>query len=134
MNGELLKIISASLNNNADEIVSISNIDINNLIALAKKHGICSVLYCGAELLGIDNNLSDKLRASYYSEIRNDILQKTELQRIQSAFESNGIYNIALKGLSWLFYDFPTNENGCLKYIKDEDWFQFIQTKPYRKK
>ena len=48
--------------------------------------------------------------------------------------DANGAYNIALKGLYWLFYDFPTNENGCLKYIKDEDWFQFIQTKPYRKK
>lgn len=45
--------------------------------------------------------------------------------------DANGAYNIALKGLYWLFYDFPTNENGYLKYIKDEDWFQFIQTKPY---
>lgn len=47
--------------------------------------------------------------------------------------DANGAYNIALKGLYWLFYDFPTNENGYLKYIKDEDWFWFIQTKPYLK-
>lgn len=45
--------------------------------------------------------------------------------------DANGAYNIALKGLYWLFYDYPTDENGCLKYIKDEDWFRFIQTKPY---
>ena len=45
--------------------------------------------------------------------------------------DANGSYNIALKGLYWHFYDFPTDENGYLKYIKDEEWFQFIQTKPY---
>lgn len=46
--------------------------------------------------------------------------------------DANGAYNIALKGLYWLWNDFPTDENGYLKYIKDEDWFHFIQTKPYR--
>ena len=45
--------------------------------------------------------------------------------------DANGAYNIALKGLYWLCNDFPTDEKGCLKYIKDEDWFRFIQTKPY---
>ncbi|MBR2230802.1 MAG: type V CRISPR-associated protein Cas12a/Cpf1 [Prevotella sp.] len=50
--------------------------------------------------------------------------------RIKDA-DANGAYNIALKGLYWLYYDFPTDENGYLKYIKDEDWFRFIQTKPY---
>ena len=45
--------------------------------------------------------------------------------------DANGAYNIALKGLYWLYYDFPTDENGYLKYIKDENWFRFIQTKPY---
>ena len=48
--------------------------------------------------------------------------------------DANGAYNIALKGLYWLYYDFPTDEKGYLKYIKDENWFQFIQTKPYRNK
>lgn len=47
--------------------------------------------------------------------------------------DANGAYNIALKGLYWFFYNFPTDENGYLKYIKDEDWFCFIQTKPYLK-
>lgn len=46
--------------------------------------------------------------------------------------DANGAYNIALKGLYWLRNDFPTDENGYLRYIKDEDWFRFIQTKPYR--
>lgn len=45
--------------------------------------------------------------------------------------DANGAYNIALKGLYWLYNDFPM-EQGYLKYIKDEDWFRFIQTKPYR--
>jgi CRISPR-associated protein Cpf1 len=45
--------------------------------------------------------------------------------------DANGAYNIALKGLYWLYFNFPTDENGYLKYIKDEDWFDFIQTKPY---
>lgn len=45
--------------------------------------------------------------------------------------DANGAYNIALKGLYWLCNDFPTDEKGYLKYIKDEDWFHFIQTKPY---
>ena len=45
--------------------------------------------------------------------------------------DANGAYNIALKGLYWLWNDFPTNAEGNLKYIKDEDWFRFIQTKPY---
>ncbi len=45
--------------------------------------------------------------------------------------DANGAYNIALKGLYWLYYNFPTDEKGYLKYIKDEDWFRFIQTKPY---
>lgn len=48
--------------------------------------------------------------------------------------DANGAYNIALKGLYWLWNDFPTDEKGYLKYIKDEDWFWFIQTKPYLKK
>ena len=47
--------------------------------------------------------------------------------------DANGSYNIALKGLYWLWNNFPTDENGYLKYIKDEEWFQFIQTKPYKK-
>jgi len=46
--------------------------------------------------------------------------------------DANGAYNIALKGLFWLYYNFPTDEKGYLKYIKDEEWFRFIQTKPYR--
>ena len=46
--------------------------------------------------------------------------------------DANGAYNIALKGLYWLWNDFPTDETGYLEYIKDEDWFHFIQTKPYR--
>ena len=45
--------------------------------------------------------------------------------------DANGAYNIALKGLYWLWNGFPTDEKGYLKYIKDEDWFHFIQTKPY---
>ena len=45
--------------------------------------------------------------------------------------DANGAYNIALKGLYWLWNDFPTNAEGNLKYIKDEGWFRFIQTKPY---
>lgn len=45
--------------------------------------------------------------------------------------DANGAYCIALKGLYWLYNDFPA-EQGYLKYIKDEDWFRFIQTKPYR--
>jgi CRISPR-associated protein Cpf1 len=47
--------------------------------------------------------------------------------------DANGAYNIALKGLYWLWNNFPTDEKGYLKYIKDEDWFWFIQTKPYLK-
>ena len=45
--------------------------------------------------------------------------------------DANGAYNIALKGLYWLWNDFPTDEKGYLRYIKDEEWFHFIQTKPY---
>lgn len=44
--------------------------------------------------------------------------------------DANGAYNIALKGLYWVWNDFPMDE-GYLKYIKDTDWFEFIQTKRY---
>ena len=46
--------------------------------------------------------------------------------------DANGAYNIALKGLYWLHKDFPM-QNGLLRYIRDEDWFEFIQDKPYLK-
>lgn len=46
--------------------------------------------------------------------------------------DANGAYNIALKGLYWLWYDFPV-DGDYLKYIKDFEWFKFIQTKPYLK-
>ena len=46
--------------------------------------------------------------------------------------DANGAYNIALKGLYWIYKDFPV-EDKFLKYIKDTDWFKFIQTKPYLK-
>lgn len=44
--------------------------------------------------------------------------------------DANGAYNIALKGLYWVWNDFPM-DGDYLKYIKDTDWFEFIQTKPY---
>ncbi len=44
--------------------------------------------------------------------------------------DANGAYNIALKGLYWVHNGFPV-EDKYLKYIKDTDWFEFIQTKPY---
>lgn len=44
--------------------------------------------------------------------------------------DANGAYNIALKGLYWVHNGFPV-EDKYLKYIKDTDWFKFIQTKPY---
>ena len=44
--------------------------------------------------------------------------------------DANGAYNIALKGLYWVYNNFPV-EDKYLKYIKDTDWFEFIQTKPY---
>ena len=44
--------------------------------------------------------------------------------------DANGAYNIALKGLYWVMNDFPVEEK-YLKYIKDTDWFEFLQTKPY---
>jgi CRISPR-associated protein Cpf1 len=46
--------------------------------------------------------------------------------------DANGAYNIALKGLYWVTNDFPM-DGDYLKYIKDTDWFEFIQTKPYLK-
>lgn len=47
--------------------------------------------------------------------------------------DANDAYNIAIKGLYWLHNDFPVNDKGYLEYIKDEDWFKFVQTKPYSK-
>lgn len=47
--------------------------------------------------------------------------------------DANDAYNIAVKGLYWLHNDFPVNEKGYLEYIKDEDWFKFVQSKPYSK-
>lgn len=44
--------------------------------------------------------------------------------------DANGAYNIALKGLYWVWNNFPL-EGDYLKYIKDTEWFEFIQTKPY---
>lgn len=44
--------------------------------------------------------------------------------------DANGAYNIALKGLYWVWNDLPL-EGDYLKYIKDTEWFEFIQTKPY---
>ena len=37
---------------------------------------------------------------------------------------------LMLKGLYWVHNGFPV-EDKYLKYIKDTDWFKFIQTKPY---
>lgn len=44
--------------------------------------------------------------------------------------DANGAYNIALKGLYWVWNRFPM-DGDYLKYIKDTEWFEFIQTKPY---
>ena len=44
--------------------------------------------------------------------------------------DANGAYNIALKGLYWVYYGFP-KDGDFLKYISDSEWFKFIQTKPY---
>lgn len=52
------------------------------------------------------------------------------LIRIEDA-DANGAYNIALKGLYWVYNNFP-KEGDFLKYISDTEWFEFIQTKPYR--
>lgn len=45
--------------------------------------------------------------------------------------DANGAYNIALKGLYWLYKNFPLDEKGNLLYISNEEWFRFLQTKPY---
>ena len=47
--------------------------------------------------------------------------------------DANGAYNIALKGLYWLYNNFPLEGTGDLQYITNEEWFRFLQEKRYAK-
>ena len=58
------------------------------------------------------------------------IADEKNSQGIKDA-DANGAFNIALKGLYWLRKNFPLDANGNLSYITNEEWFEFLQTKPY---
>ena len=101
MKHDVLSLVSAVLNEDSNVKLS-DNAEWEKIIKTAKKHNIISPVYKGIELLPEDKQPDEKLlqqlKRKYYSEVQQNVRQLYEIERLQSAFETSGIYSIALKG------------------------------------
>ena len=97
MNYDLIRIVSLALNKTKAKISDIP--DWSKIISTAKQHGITAALYVGLTYNNPkDKDIVLKIRNRYYSELKFDLIQQNTINCIQSSFENNGIYSIALKG------------------------------------
>ena len=90
----LIKIIQSVLRG---EKLSVK-ID-KNLLEIAKYHSVTPFLYSCMDAQSTEKGVADELTQIYFTALKRDLIQQSEMTTIEAEFERQQIPNLALKGM-----------------------------------
>lgn len=94
----LLCLIRAAISGTGEQLPENSNWD--EILSIAVAHGICPIIYVGAQLCGVakDSPAMQALLKKYYALLLQSERQMAKVNKIYSAFDAAGIDYMPLKG------------------------------------
>ncbi len=93
---DLLYLVRNAVNSTVSDSKRISEMDLDELFQISKKHSITATVAAALESAGIKNERFSKAKEQ---NIRKTILFDTQRSKILNFFEENGIWYVPLKGI-----------------------------------